>query len=224
MGLTGSGVRLDINMQAGRYVVGQLMLKVVPVTQQARISRTQGERTAATRVKLLDATLDSLVELGYARTTTQGIAARAGLSRGAMLHHFPTKESLVVTAVEHLAFKREDEIRADLGGNHDVSRALELLADIFAGPLFFAAMELWVAARTDPALRSALLPLEREIAEALTALGADLLDLPTDSPKVELTVELMRGLGMAAMFSSPAAAGRKRSRLLAGWQQLLEAQ
>ncbi|WP_127784237.1 TetR/AcrR family transcriptional regulator [Rhodococcus sp. X156] len=196
----------------------------MPVEQQPKSSRTQSERTATTRAKLLDATLESLVELGYARTTTPGIAARAGLSRGAQLHHFPTKESLVVAAVEHLARKREAEIRAELGGHHDRGRALELLADAFDGPLFLAALELWVAARTDPALRAALLPLEREVAEALTALGAELLEVPADAATIELTIELVRGLGMSVLFNSPATAQRRRQRLLAAWREMLEQQ
>ncbi len=211
-------------MQSGLFVAVQPTLEAVPVTQQARTARTQVERTAATRAKLLDATLESLVELGYARTTTQGIAARAGLSRGAQLHHFPTKESLVVAAVEHIAVKRESEIRAELGSRHDLGRALELLSEAFAGPLFLAALELWVAARTEPALRRALLPLERRVAEALTALGADLLGVPADAHSLELTIELVRGLGMAVLFNSPATAQRRRRRLLDSWQQLLERQ
>jgi AcrR family transcriptional regulator len=194
------------------------------VTQQTTQTRTQGERTAATRTKLLDATLDSLVELGYARTTTQGIAVRAGLSRGAQLHHFPTKESMVVASVEHLAIKREGEIRAELGSTHDLAQALQLLSDAFAGPLFLAALELWVAARTEPPLRRALLPLERQVTEALTVLGADLLDVSPDSRLLELTVELVRGLGMAVLFSTPAGAERRRHRLLADWQHILEQQ
>jgi len=178
--------------------------------------RTQLERTSTTRAKLLDATLDSLVELGYARTTTQAIAARAGLSRGAQLHHFPTKESLVVAAVEHLAAKRERDIRAE----RDPVHAVDLLADTFTGPLFLAALELWVAARTEPVLRQALLPLERQVNEALTALARDVLG--SSSEDAELTLELVRGLGMAVLFNSPATARRRRRRLLARWQTLLE--
>ena len=178
--------------------------------------RTQAARTAATRTTLLDATLDSLVELGYARTTTQGIAARAGLSRGAQLHHFPTKELLVVAAVEHLAAKRDGEIRATT----DRHRVLELLADTFTGPLFLAALELWVAARTDPALRAALLPLERAVHEKLTGLAADLLG--ASAVDAELTLELVRGLGMSVLFNSPATTQRRRRRLLARWSELLE--
>ncbi|MFI2533416.1 TetR/AcrR family transcriptional regulator, partial [Rhodococcus erythropolis] len=75
-------------------------------TSDAKVSRTQAERTAAMRGRLLDAAVESLVELGYARTSTQEIARRAGVSRGTQLHHFPTKESLVVAAVEYLVDKR----------------------------------------------------------------------------------------------------------------------
>lgn len=180
--------------------------------------RTQAQRTATTRTTLLDATLASLVELGYARTTTQGIAARAGLSRGAQLHHFPTRELLVVAAVEHLATKRDTEIRATQDRDRD--QALELLADTFTGPLFLAALELWVAARTDPALRAALVPLERAVNEKLTALAQDLLG--ASATDAELTLELVLGLGMAVLFNSPATAQRRRRRLLARWTELLE--
>lgn len=182
--------------------------------------RTQEERTARTRHRLLEATLDCLVEEGYARTTTQAIAARAGLSRGAQLHHFPTKESLVVGAVEHLAQKRHAEMQAALTGATSPARGLELLADTFSGPLFLAALELWVAARTEPALRAALEPLERRVADELVAVAPGLLGLsaaPADAELVELTVELVRGLGMAVLFNSPEQAARRRRRLLERW-------
>ncbi len=200
-------------MQSGLYVFGRLASPHMTV-QTSR--RTQPERTAATRTQLLDATLDSLVEVGYARTTTQAVAGRAGRSRGAQLHHFPTKESLVVAAVQHLAAKRECEIRAE----HDRAHALELLADTFTGPLFLAALELWVAARTEPVLRRALVPLERHLNEAVTALTRDVLGV--SAANAELTLELLRGLGMAVLFNSPATAARRRRRLLARWQTLLE--
>lgn len=177
--------------------------------------RSQAERTAATRTELLDATLDSLVELGYARTTTHAVAVRAGRSRGAQLHHFPTREQLVVGAVEHLAAKREAEIRSST----DRPSALELLADTFTGPLFLAALELLLAARTDAALQAALVPLERTLDAKLTALATDLLGVSgTDAA---LTLDLLRGLGMAVLFGSPDAAARRRGRLLARWSQLL---
>src|SRR5207245_6504138 len=64
--------------------------------------RTQAERTATTRALLLDATVECLADLGYARMTTADVAARAGLSRGAQLYHFASKAELVATAVDHL--------------------------------------------------------------------------------------------------------------------------
>jgi len=75
-------------------------------TTTAPPRRTQAERTATTRARLLDAAIDVLVDLGYARASTQEIARRAGVSRGAQLHHFPTREALVVAAVEHLVERR----------------------------------------------------------------------------------------------------------------------
>ena len=62
----------------------------------------QQDRSRATQRRLLDATVDCLVEVGWAGTTTTLVAERAGVSRGAQLHHYPTKAALVVAAVEHL--------------------------------------------------------------------------------------------------------------------------
>ena len=79
---------------------------------QPRPRRTQRERSAAMRERLLEAAIDCLYELGYAGTTTIEVAARAGVSRGAQLHHFPTKEHLVTLAVRHVLARRVDEFRA----------------------------------------------------------------------------------------------------------------
>ena len=62
-------------------------------------SGRQQERSRATQIRLLDATVDCLVEHGWAGTTTTVVAARAGVSRGAQLHHYPTKSALVIAAV-----------------------------------------------------------------------------------------------------------------------------
>src|SRR5580700_10650527 len=88
------------------------MSKAVRTTgPPARVRRTQGERSAAMRERLLDAAIDCLYELGYSGTTTIEVAARAGVSRGAQLHHFPTKEHLVTLAVRHVLAKRLEEFR-----------------------------------------------------------------------------------------------------------------
>lgn len=194
----------------------------------ATARRTQAERSDATRARLLDTTLDLLVEVGWARTTTQLVAERAGLSRGAQLHHFPTKAALVVSAVAHLAQKRADEVRAeatrrrrDAQQHHGVQLAVDLLADVFDGPLFLASLELWTAARTDGELREALLPLERQLGREIRVLCRELAGVEGERDDIDLaldlTVELVRGLGMAALLD-PAGADRRRRRLLAAWR------
>ncbi|QII04658.1 TetR/AcrR family transcriptional regulator [Rhodococcoides fascians A25f] len=178
--------------------------------------RTQAERTAGTRAKLLDAAIDSLVELGFAKTSTQEIARRAGVSRGAQLHHFPSKESLVIAAIEHLVDRRLSEI---LEAEPDPARGPEILADAFSGPLFYAALELWVAARTDPALHEAMIPLERRVAEAIQG-GAQIVMGSKMSPEsIELSVELARGLAVSALFRTPEADAQLRERLLPIWSE-----
>src|SRR4051794_34312081 len=93
--------------------------------------RPNVERSAETRRKLLDATIDSLVELGWAGTSTTEVVRRAGVSRGAQVHHYPTKSELVLAAVEHLLLRRVDEFAAAFTGLEEERRtpgaALELL-------------------------------------------------------------------------------------------------
>ena len=130
------------------------------MTQIARridIHRTQQERSNVTRARLLEATVQSLVELGYVGTTTTEVSNRAGLSRGAQLHHYPTKEELVLAAVEWLFHRRMDEFRdafAKLPAGVDRRAAsLDLLWKFIGkGQTFYAWLELAVAGRTDPKL------------------------------------------------------------------------
>jgi len=117
------------------------------------------------RSRLLEATIDCLYELGYSRTTTIEVAARAGVSRGAQLHHFPTKKRLVSVAVKHLLQKRLEEFRdafASLPEGADrYSAVIDIMWDKTHNRAFYAWLELVVAARTDPSLRKTV----HEIAE-----------------------------------------------------------
>ncbi|OZD26053.1 TetR family transcriptional regulator [Rhodococcus sp. 06-156-3b] len=188
------------------------------MTQSTELTerRTQAERTAGTQAKLLDAAIECLVELGFARTSTQEIARRAGVSRGAQLHHFPTKEALVTAAVGHLVDKRLAEI---LAAKPDPERGVEVLSEAFSGPLFYAALELWVAARTDAALHEAMLPLERKVSEALMGGASIVMGSRMSTESIELSIELARGLAVSALFRSLDADAALRSRLLPAWEQ-----
>ena len=142
------------------------------------VRRTQADRRAATRAALVRATVDTLVERGYAHTTTQEVQRRAGVSRGALTHHFTAKSDLLLAAVDHLYEEFSGSVRETAAGlpADPVARVrlgIELVWERFHGPLFIAAMELWIAARTDPELRAALLPHERRLGAQLRELAAE---------------------------------------------------
>jgi AcrR family transcriptional regulator len=168
--------------------------------------RTQAERRTATRLALVQATVDCLVELGYARTTTQEVQSRAGVSRGALTHHFTTKADLMLAAVDHLYEEFSASVREAAAGLPDdpAARArlgVELIWERFDGPLFVAAMELWTAARTDPELRAALLPHERRLGQQLRGLtaevfGADVGGHPMSEAVYQVLLTSMRGQAM----------------------------
>lgn len=136
-------------------------------------TRKRQERSVATRGALLDAALDSLVELGYARTTTLETARRAGVSRGAQQHHFASRAELLAAAVERLLEQRLTEFRATFAALDvtvdPLNAAVDLLWQMFQGPAFVAWLELWVAARTDEALAEAVLEMDRRFDEVSRA-------------------------------------------------------
>jgi AcrR family transcriptional regulator len=197
----------------------------VPV---APVAGRQQVRSRATQMRLLDATVDSLVERGWSGTTTTAVAQRAGLSRGAQLHHYPTKTALVIAAVEHLTQRRAGELRSEAAALPDGSRRLDLVIDMlaaaFTGPLFIAALELWVAARTDPELRDALVPLEARIGREMHQLTVELLGVDERTPgvreAVQATLDLLRGLGVANLLTDDST---RRRTLLAAWKKHLAA-
>jgi AcrR family transcriptional regulator len=179
------------------------------------------------RARLLDATVELLVERGFAGTTTTLVSERAGVSRGAQLHHFPTKNDLVVAAVEHLTEVRGAELAAAAAAlPPDVPRTrgvLQVLADHFTSPVFVAALELWVAARTDPGLHASVGPLEQRIGRETHRLTVDLLDADesVDGVRelVQATLDLVRGLGLANTVTDDAA---RRTRILDRWADTLD--
>src|SRR5438128_4428078 len=90
----------------------KLEAKIDAKLESARAPRTQQQRREETRRALLDAAVESLIEVGFARTTTLEVQRRANVSRGALLHHFPSKAELLVAAVDHLAEMRAREMKA----------------------------------------------------------------------------------------------------------------
>ncbi len=141
--------------------------------------RTQEQRSADMRNRLLDATIDCLVEYGFSGTTTPRVAEMAGVTRGAQVHHYPSKTDLVIAAIRHLAAKRAEAAIAEIGALESVddpaAKILELLWDLHNGPIFVATVELWVAGRTDPTLAHEMAKFEPLVAtNILTALAQGL--------------------------------------------------
>lgn len=128
------------------------------------IRQTQEERSRRMRTRLLEATLDCIQTLGYARASTTEIAKRAGVSRGAQVHHFPTKLDLVSAAAEYLMRDTLVRTKAAIESHTDPDKRLEAMLevmwrDIFRGRMFSVTLELMLAARTDSDLHQMLLPL-----------------------------------------------------------------
>jgi AcrR family transcriptional regulator len=177
--------------------------------------------------RLMDATLASLSERGYGGTTTLEVQKRAGVSRGALLHHYGSRSELILAAVEHLARERMSEVLVLANAHppdvHRMAWATEVLWSTFDGPLFAASLELWLAARTDSELLAALIPQERVVGRAIRDMAADLFGVefsanPAFLETLEIVIDAMRGATVRAVLR-PAGADR---RLLASWARLLD--
>jgi AcrR family transcriptional regulator len=172
--------------------------------------RTQSERRAITRAALLEAAVACLVEEGYSHTTTRGIAQRAGVTPGALQHHFAGKAELLSAAIGHVWAKFAEGILAD--GVPDAPsiqvRTGQLLDRMWAlhkGPLFQAAMELLIAARTDGALRAALARAQQEVSQWNTVgarvLFPELAEQPGFVQLIRTGQAAIRGLAVLAFVN-----------------------
>lgn len=178
------------------------------------LRRTQPERRAETRAKLLDATIRSLLDVGYARTTTRRVTALAGVSQGAQTHHFSSRTELVCAAVERLFSERIDTLRrraSRLPDDPDArARAvLELVWSDFSSDLFRIVVKIWVAAADDPELYNRLVPMEAKMAQEITRTITHLVDhdeTQAQPARAQLTVALaaIRGLALSIAYEPTA--------------------
>ena len=170
------------------------------------------------RTRLLDATIECLVTYGYAGTTTPRVAERAGVTRGAQIHHFRSKEDLVVAAIEHLAQQRVQAAMHEFGrveaSSDPVSTVLDFLWEAHQGPMFIATVELWVAARTDPVLAAHVERVEPVVNSTLISAIAQL--VPDHAARKELrnfvytAMDALRGILLNSFVDSDNARARRR--------------
>ncbi|MEQ3552644.1 helix-turn-helix domain-containing protein [Pseudonocardia nematodicida] len=180
-------------------------------TPAARTRREQ--RSVDGRALILEAAVKCLIEEGFGATTTLRIQAAAGVSRGRLLHYFPSREALLVAAAEHLAGERvrlsiESVEHALLDAPHDgdrVTRVVEHMWSTFHEPHFWAAQEMWTAARTNDGLAEALLPGERRLGGVIRSgvdrmFGPELAGHPRYTHVRELLLTGMRGVALTYAF------------------------
>lgn len=173
------------------------------------VREPQQDRSRVTRQRLLEAALESLAMVGYSASTVAVVAARAGVSRGAAQHHFPTRADLFAAAVEYMTEVRLAEIRQQAselpGGPGRTEAIVGMLADVYSGPLFRAALHLWVAASTDEPLRRQLVSVESHVGRQAHRAMLEVLGVDERTPGVRETVQgvldLARGLGLAGLLT-----------------------
>ncbi|WP_217206650.1 TetR/AcrR family transcriptional regulator [Streptomyces sp. AC550_RSS872] len=183
------------------------------------------DRSRATRQRLLEAAVACLAEHGWAGSTVSVVAERAGVSRGAAQHHFPTREDLFTAAVEYVAEERSTALRALFpeGAAGDRGVVVSALVDLYTGPLFRAALHLWVAASNEEQLRPRVTELEARVGRETHRIAVDLLGADESRPGARETVQglldMARGLGLANLLTDDTA---RRDRVVAQWAALLD--
>jgi len=164
---------------------------------------------------LLEATIHSLAEGGFAVTTSRRVCELAGVSMGAQTYHFPHRTDLLGAAVEYLADRRLAEMRelaADLptDSGERLAALLDLLWADFNSPTFVVFVKLYVAAADDPDLYARLVPIERQLSDAIVAHAIEILGdqvVPDFGRRLLLVLSAVRGLALTEHFEPR---GRRR--------------
>jgi AcrR family transcriptional regulator len=166
-------------------------------------STLQAAKAAQTRSRLIDATVRCLVKHGYANATTPRVAEEAGLSRGAMMHHFDNGAALIKATIVELHERRLRAFRrAAEKPDHDVDTLVETYWKQVQKPAFIAFHELAVAARTDKDLAGILMPLQEEFRERFNAQAEVLFPEWRVDPEgfdlaMNLSATILEGMGIA---------------------------
>ena len=173
----------------------------------------QQTKSELTRTSILDAAVDCFYELGYRSTTTEHVSSKAGVSRGAMLHHFPTRLELIKATVLHLNRKRlemfvEQESSVQRGAVYSrVEEGIDAYWEQLNTPVFVVFMELKMAARTDRELEKVLLPalddFQAAWEENTRSIFPDLALSEAFERAACLTLYLLEGMAMARIVDGP---------------------
>ena len=185
------------------------------------------ERSRATRSRLLEAAVRCLAERGVAGATVGAVAERAGVSRGAAQHHFPTREDLFLAALGHMLDSRSTELRRSATevpeGAGRTEAVVGVVAEAFSSVEFQAALQLWASAASDPTLRTHIVPMEERIGREIHRTTVELLGVDESvagaRETVQATLDMARGLGLAHLLTDDTA---RRRRIVEQWARMLE--
>lgn len=196
-------------------------------TSRAAANREpQQERSRQTRERLLRSAIQVLAHEGWASATVAAVAQRAGVSRGAAQHHFPTREALISSTLEQifddLTLNADTLVQPDVNDPGRVRMAVERAVSIYTGTEFKASLQVWAAAASDPALRELILPMEARFARAAHRVTVAALDPDGTNPRAhrvaQVTLDLARGLGLADTLSDDS---RRRAQVLDTWVEMV---
>ena len=168
--------------------------------------QSQQERSASTRHKLLNSTLQIIESEGWQRASMQRICHHAGVSRGAQTHHFPTRESLLIASVREIVKRYQSDLTEGPNRLQGLEAFFDFLWDAtFSDNLLICWVEALVAARTDEPLKRVVAETDELSLNAMRSLGAEASQKRGSADShpvshvedvVELTVYLLRGLVM----------------------------
>jgi AcrR family transcriptional regulator len=170
---------------------------------QPEVRLTRAQQRAATRLSLLEATAQCLMDDGYAGLMTRAVAERAGVAQSTLMHYFPTREAFLAETVTHLAMRLADDAldRIDLSGLQRPDRRDEVLDQAwrqFTSPEALAVVQLWIAAWSEPELAATLRDLEQRLGSIFIATAAALFPEEAEDPRfpalIDATISLIRGL------------------------------
>jgi AcrR family transcriptional regulator len=171
--------------------------------------RKQEDRTREAKEKLLTATIDVFMRSGYSGLTTKEVARTAGLSNGALMHHYANKAELVVAATAAIydeAIVRGQRVaRSAEAGRKPIEGFIADCLSVYFDWPFIAALEAIVAARTDPELMARILPVMDNYRQSTNALWLEVFREAGLTPKearlvLNLTLNMIRGMAVNRMW------------------------
>lgn len=192
------------------------------------MSTPQQDRSRETQRRLLSAAIEVLADNGWTASTVGAVAQRAGVSRGAAQHHFPTREVLFTAAIDHLFAARAEAVKTAAAGIpvDAVGRTrllLDQLFSIYRGPYFRASVAIWSVASADADLAARVRPIEARLGRDVHHLAVTLLAADESAPDVRTTIQatldFLRGLALAELLADDSV---RRARMLDRWAEILE--